>query len=553
MESKKRTQRRASIDGFVRRQPRRAVQSGGQKRSGARKEGFTSRAERASQPVSFTDEAWSEAAGTLMLDTDGAPVDAGQNKPSWWRFRKRRQYKRNLRQLTREKHAKSKRRIKRIAIIVAILVLAIGAFLGWKFLSTSSKVFDGNVLGFLNTTKLKGEDQGRVNIVLAGTSEDDPDHGGAMLTDSIMLGSIDTKNNTAFTTSIPRDLWVRYGYQCSAGYEGKINNVYECGESIEFDEPGYPRGGMGMLMKVISINFGIPVQYYGKINYTAFKDAVDAVGGIEITVDSSDPRGIYDPNIQPKDGGPVRLKNGVNKLDGLHALALARSRNAHGGYGLSRGDFDRTKYQREMLIALKNKALSVGVLSNPAKIGSLLDAAGDNVDTNFNTGELRRLYDLSKLIKNDSISSIDLADPEEPLVKTGSYNGQSIVMPAAGLRDYSEIKSYFKRATSTDPLVREEATAVVLNGSGTTGLAQKYADKLAEKGIEVLVVSNAQTDRTKNVLINLSKDTKPKTKAYLAKDLGVSATTNTTSNPEGNSYKADFVIILGKTSTAPTQ
>ncbi|MCA9309261.1 LCP family protein [Candidatus Saccharibacteria bacterium] len=543
MDRSKRTRQGASIDGFVRRTPSTAPKKRvdlNKAKAKNRPEGFTRR--QAAQRLEFTGDTWSDD-NTLQIESareDAKQMKTEDTKPRWWQFKKRRQAKAQKEQ---DKQSK-KRKIKRYALACGVIALLIGGFLGWKFLSTSSKVFDGNVLGLLTTTKLKGEDEGRVNIVLAGTSEDDPGHDGATLTDSIMLASIDTKNNTAFTTSIPRDLWVEYGEQCSAGYEGKINNAYQCGEANEFSEPGYPKGGMGLLSKVISETFDIPIHYYGKINYTAFRDAVDAVGGIEIKVESDDPRGIYDPNIQPKDGGPVRLKNGVQKLDGITALALARSRNVAGGYGLSRGDFDRTMYQRKMLIALKDKALSVGVLSNPSKIGSLLDAAGDNVDTNFNTSELRRLYDLSKKIKSNNISSIDLSDPEEGLLTTGMYNGQSIVRPSAGIKDYSELQTYLKRLMSTDPLVKEEATVVILNGTDSAGLAQKYADVFAEKGISVLVVSNASTNRGENIVIDIAGDN-PKTKAYFEKRLKTSATTDTTSQPEGSQYNADFVVILG--------
>lgn len=543
MRPKNRTIQNSSVDGFVRRRP--ANLSARHKKSkgvSSSQEGFTRRSP-ARQEISFESERWSDD-NTLNLEIGDVPAGGkSDKKPHFWQFKKKRELKNS-----QDKNKKSKKK-KRIIIFILILFLATGAYFGWKFLQTSSKVFDGNVLGLLRTTKLKGEDEGRVNIVLAGTSEDDPDHDGATLTDSIMLVSVDTNNNTAFTTSIPRDLWVKYGEECAAGFQGKINNAYSCGESVNFDEPGYPKGGMGLLSKIISTNFGIPIHYYGKIDYTAFKDAVDAVGGIEITVNSSDPRGIYDPNIQPKDGGPVRLKNGVNKLDGLHALALARSRNAKGGYGMSRGDFDRTTYQRAMLIALKDKALSVGVLSNPAKINGLLDAAGDNVSTNFNTSELRRLHEISKKIDTSKIKSIDLANPEEPLVTTGMYSGQSIVMPVPGVNNYTDIKLFFKKLTSTDPLVTEAATAVVLNGSGETGLAQKYAEKLSEKGVEVILISNAGVERPTNIVVDNSAGKKTKTKAYLLKDLSTTAS-NKTSVPEAAKYKADFLIILGKSSAS---
>lgn len=536
MQAKKRTPQSASMDGFVRRQTP-SARTESRNAQQPRLEGFVRRSD-ARKQLSFTDETWSEDQNTLTLDIDQVKQDVEPKKRFWQR-------KKHTSPQNNNKKPLHKKRKKIIAIVVLILIL-LGAYLGWKFLAASSKVFEGNVLGFLNTTKLKGEAEGRVNILLAGTSEDDPDHEGAALTDSIMLVSIDTKSNTAFTTSIPRDLWVKYdGEQCSAGFEGKINNAYQCGETESFSQAGYPKGGMGLLSKIVSTNFGIPIQYYGKINYTAFRDAVDAVGGITVNIESDDPRGIYDPNIQKKDGGPVRLKNGPQKLDGKGALALARSRNVAGGYGMSRGDFDRTTYQRAMLIALKDKGLSAGVLSNPSKIGGLLDAAGDNVETNFNTSELRRLYDLSKLVKSADISSVDLADPETNLIKTGMYNGQSIVLPSAGIKDYSDIKMFFKKLTSTDPLVKEAASVVVLNGSGQTGLAQKYADTLSEKGVNVVLVSNAPAERQQNSLVDISDTNNPKTVAFLQKDLKTKIIRDSSSVPGLVRYSADYVIILG--------
>jgi len=529
------------MDGFIRRD---SVPTRSRRTEPKQQEGFNRRSP-ARQQITFTDEAWSDN-DTLTLET-AQTDDKPAKKPRFWQ-------KSKMQSKSNNQHQDRKKRIKRTLMGLGVLVVLVGGFMGWKFLSASSKIFDGNVLGFLSTTKLRGEEDGRVNILLAGTSEDDPDHDGAALTDSIILASVDVRNNTAFTTSIPRDLWVTYGEQCSAGFAGKINNAYQCGETIKFNEPGYPKGGMGLLSKVVSENFGIPIQYYGKIDYTAFRDAVDAVGGIKITIKSDDPRGIYDPNIQPRDGGPVRHKNGPVTLDGISALALARSRNAAGGYGLTRGDFDRTMYQREMLIALKDKALSVGVISNPAKIGGLLDAAGDNVATNFNTGELRRLYEISKLVDSKNISSVDMADPDIGLVKTGAYNGQSIVLPSAGLTDYSDIKVYFKKLTSTDPVVLESASIAVLNGSGTTGLATKWSDKLEDKGLIVDSVANASSDRAKTIVIDLtSVDKKPKTKEYLAKTFATTVTTDRSAHPEASQYDVDFIVILGKSATTPSQ
>ncbi len=553
-------QRKSSnaMDGFVPRNrvnaSRRGSVESSPKRDRRATDGFIPRSAVSTKPLTMSDDKWSDENTLTISETTDldhpsgisekkGTLTGGVGKPKWWQFGKKRRIRKGKPEPSRRKKI-----VKRTIFFLLLLLVLIGGYLGWKVLKNTGKVFNGNILGFLDSTKLDGEESGRVNILLAGTSEDDVDHDGADLTDSIMLISLDTKNNTAFTVSIPRDLWVKYGERCSSGYEGKINVAYQCGEDVQFKENGYAEGGMGLLQKIVSSNLDIPIQYYGKINYTAFRQAVDAVGGIDVNIQSSDPRGIYDPNIQPKDGGPVRLKNGIQHLDGKLALALARSRNVRGGYGMSRGDFDRTTYQRAMLIALKDKALSTGVITNPAKLGSLLDAAGDNVDTNFESGEVRRLYELSKLIKNQNIKSIDLTTPDIALLTTGMYGGQSIVRPVAGISNFNPIKLYFKKIMSTDPIVREGATVVVLNGSGVSGFAQKKADELTTKGIAVNRVGNTTT-REATVIVDMTGGKKNSTKSYLEKLYKVTATSTVPTEAKG--YQTDFVILIGKATTTP--
>ena len=290
----------------------------------------------------------------------------------------------------------------------------------------------------MHPTPLKGEDTGRVNILIAGDSADDPGHSGAQLTDSIMILSIDTRDHTAFLLSIPRDTWVNLpGWD----YE-KINAANEV---TSFNEDGFPSGGMGELESVVEQNLGIQIDYYALINYTALKDAVNAVGGIDVNIQSSDPRGLYDPSIDyATNGSLVNLTNGVHHLDGEQALDLARARgDAYGSYGFPRADFNRTQNQRMMLLALKSKAISAGVVSNPIKVSQLADAFGSNVKTDLPISGLDRLYTLTKGLDNSNIQSIGLDKINGQQLLTGSVSddGQDILIPTAGYDDFSQIQT----------------------------------------------------------------------------------------------------------------
>lgn len=449
----------------------------------------------------------------------------------------------------KRKRKLSAKQIKRIIkwLLILILVVGIGmaAYVGFRALIASGNIFKGNVFDILQSKPLKTDANGRSNILIFGTAEDDEGgtHEGGNLTDSLMVVSVDQKKKDAFMLSIPRDLWVRYAETCTVGNEGKINAAYFCAS----DDGANEEVGANALRQQIGKVVGLDVQYYAHLNFTAVVETVDAVGGVEVTIESDDPRGVLDRNFDWKCGYKcyyVNYKNGQKvHLDGEHALALARARNASGGYGLSGGNFDREKNQQKIIRALQQKAISVGTLTNVGKVTGLIDALGRNLRTNFETGEIRTLMDLGQTIKQDSIHQLTLVNEDEPLVTTGSYNGQSIVRPVAGIMDYSDIQSYVRKSLNSNPVTREEAKITVLNGSDVAGAAGKEAEKLEAQGMIVDDIANAPDGSYGKVTIYQIDPKKKATAAKLKQMYGVKLLTTTP--PVTVTGDTAFVVIVG--------
>lgn len=450
----------------------------------------------------------------------------------------------------------TKKGIKRSLMIIGLLMVLVGGYLGYKVLFASSSIFQGNIFDVFSSRALKKDAMGRSNILLFGTSEDDPGHqdSGAGLTDSMMIVSIDQTKKNAVMFSIPRDLWVDYGQSCVAGYQGKINAVYECAKQGSSEQAGADK-----LREVVGQVFGMDIQYYAKVNYTALKDAVNSVGGITVTIDSDDPRGIMDPNFDwqcgatraariakcPPNGHMVDYKNGPVALDGDHALALARARNASGGYGLGGGNFDREQYQQKIMIAIREKAVSAGTLANPVAVTGLIDSLGNNIRTNFATAEIKTLVEISRDIQKDKIRSISLVKEGTALVTTGMYNGQSIVRPLAGLTNYTQIQSFISSQLSGDTGTAENATIEVLNATDKSGVASKKQTELAGKGVVVTSIGDAPTTSEFGLRwYDTTGGKMPLTAKKISSALGKASSGATL--PTGIQSEADFVIIIGE-------
>ena len=449
---------------------------------------------------------------------------------------------------TRRKLSK-RQLIKRSILALLILIIGSGGLFAYRNLSVINKVFHGNLFSdaqaIFGTTKLNGEASGRVNILLAGYQGKASDEGA--LTDSIMVVSLDTQNNTAFTFSIPRDLWVHIP---GIGHE-KINAA---NSNASFNQSGYFSGGIGQLQQIVEQDLGIPINYYAIIDYTAFEDAVNAVGGITVNIQSPDPRGLYDPNVDKAHGGPLKLPNGPVKLNGLSALALALARgDSPYSYGFPQSDINRTQHQRQMLIALEQKATSAGVLSNPLTISKLVSALGNNISTNLTLPDVLRAAQLAKRVNTANIKSYGLSyGGTNPLLTTYvAPDGEDALIPKAGLDNFSQIQQFYKQITSSNPVVQEGATVVVLNGSNAIGIATKEDKALQAQGFDVIDATNATTVYPDSMVVNLSGGKTPASLNALQHTINlhttyVSSTQNSTEASEAQGYNADFVVILGQ-------
>lgn len=338
-----------------------------------------------------------------------------------------------------------------IIVLSLIIVLMISvAIFGYMLLSHTANVFKGNPMDILIGTELARDENNLTNVLIFGTSEDAEGHGGGLLTDSILVASIDQDKKTSKIFSIPRDLWVNYTVpggdvmNCIVGTQGKINATYMC--ALNEYKNNKDQASRYFARKISEIT-GLSLHYYVALDWSALKTVVDELGGIDVDVYADDENGIHD-TCQHLD-----LPRGMNYgLNGDKALKLARARNAGcdngGDFGLSRSNFDREINQQRIFNAIKNKAFSMGLLTKPTKVIRLIDSLGNNVKTNITMAEVRTLIDVATNLEGEvqSIPTIDLFG-------VGRIGVQSVVLPRgasvynmSSLFNYGDFQRYLRKA-----------------------------------------------------------------------------------------------------------
>lgn len=477
-------------------------------------------------------------------------IEANEDKPDKKAAKKKHWFRRDpaRRQAKKDYRKAHKWRtlFKRTSLALVALAIIGGSYMGAKAYLKSRNVLQGGgsaaaLAENVDPSLLKGEGDGRVNILLLGRGGDG--HEGPDLTDTLLVASIDPVSKEAALLSIPRDFWVK---PSGSGSYTKINSVYanakykvQDGKKIPNQAAEAEKAGQEAIEKTIEETLGIPIHYHVMVDFEAFRKSIDTVGGVDINVKTQ----LYDPSVAWENNwNPLIAAVGQQHFDGKKALLYVRSR-----HGSARGDFDRSERQRETIVALKDKVFSLGTFGNPVKISQLIDAFGDHVQTNFNSSEVMRLYTLAKQIPSDKVTSLGLADPPNDYIHTSNVGGQSVVVPKAGVGVYGEIQSYIRNALKDSYLKSENASIIVLNGTSKAGLATTKANELKSYGYNVTTIADAPTkDYTTTQLVDMRDGQKKYTKNYLEKRLGVKTISKLPTGIDAGT--ADFVIILGQSS-----
>ena len=175
-----------------------------------------------------------------------------------------------------------------IVALSSIIVLMIGvAIFGYMLLSHTANVFKGNPMDILIGTELAKDENNLTNVLIFGTSEDADGHGGGLLTDSILVASVDQEKKTSKIFSIPRDLWVNYTVpggetmNCVVGTQGKINATYMC--ALDQYKNNKDQASRYFAKKISEIT-GLNLQYYISLDWSALRTLVDELGGIDVRI-----------------------------------------------------------------------------------------------------------------------------------------------------------------------------------------------------------------------------------------------------------------------------
>ena len=432
-------------------------------------------------------------------------------------------------------------------IIAILLLLSFAIFFLSKTYITSKKMNDSSAQTSLSQDMkslfapiipssdkhiLKGEDSGRINILLLGAAgENKP---GGNLTDTVMIMSIDTKNKKVALLSLPRDFYVPIPDSQSFT---KINSLYKIGLAQQ--------KGADLIKQAVEKVTAVEMDYYIAVDFDAFAKIIDDINGINVMVE----RDIYDPTYP----GPnysyelFALKKGAHLLGGDVALKYVRERHDD-----PEGDFGRAKRQQQVIQAVKSRLFSMQTMFNVVALNNVLNTLGNNIKTDMSFDDIEQFIKLSKVVDTQNITNVvvDAWKPDSLLKVSHIMLGNDrafILIPRIG--NYSEIQDLAQNIFDQTELkkrqaeiLQEDASIAIINQSSDAELDDKIKKLLTEKlrFKNVKIVSN-DSDEIKNETTVASNSDVEKifTLDELIKKLPA------TIDPQKTAMENDITITLG--------
>ncbi|MCX9190277.1 LytR family transcriptional regulator [Carbonactinospora thermoautotrophica] len=295
-------------------------------------------------------------------------------------------------------------------------------------------------------------------------------------TDTMMLVHISKDQDKVTVVSFPRDTWVRYPVRTQNGEqraarEGKLNAAYEY-------------GGPELLVRTIEQETGLKIDHYLEVNFLAFVNTVDALGGIEICLEKP---------FRDRRYTGLDLPPGVHRLNGVQALKYVRARHVAGTDG---SDLGRTKRQQEFIGAMIRKASSSETLRSPTRIKNVLSSVVKSIkaDENLSPQDLmtlalnmRNLSPANATFVSLPIENPDYRPPSAPTVSAVKWDEEAARQIFENIKNDQPVTAPPK-STGTVQKVTVPPSKVkvrVYNAAGTPGLAARVSSDLEEAGFAV--------------------------------------------------------------------
>ncbi len=319
---------------------------------------------------------------------------------------------------------------------------------------------------------VKKEPKTAYNILLLGYGGEG--HDGAYLTDTMIVLHLNIKRKLATLISIPRDIWVQLPTESGQPYGAKINTVFQ----IERFPTTFPDvTAQGLTKSMVTSITGLPIDNYVTVDFDGFKKSIDIIGGVNINVARAFTDKEYPVDGMEKDlcgkteadlpelekiatqspvlAFPCRYETlafsaGPQEMDAVRALKYVRSR--HGD--ADGGDFGRAARQQLFLEAVREKVVSVGFIP---KILPLMNELQDDIETDIDPALIQQF--IGELSRSDSYRVNKVVLSNNDYLDFGrSSDGQSILMPKAGMNKWSEVHAWIEEeitATATPSAVAQ--------------------------------------------------------------------------------------------------
>ncbi len=360
-----------------------------------------------------------------------------------------------------------------------------------------------------------------VNVLLLGSDTARTVDAGR--TDVMLVLSVNRTSGTVSMLSIPRDLYVYIpGWQMQ-----RINTAFGHGEHDG-------EGGAKLLEDTIKYNLGLSIDHFARVDFNGFKQIVDAVGGLELSVDCT----IQDWRLKQPDLDQTVADNwewftmpvGVHEFDGDLALWYVRSRHTS-------SDFDRGRRQQAVLRALWERIRALGLAD---QINELWPQVTEIVTTDLSAQDLVDLTPLALSLDSSHMASYTFRQNLEVNGWT-SPEGSSVLLP---IRDaIGTLMQRFLTPPTSSQIAQERPSIEIVNGSGVRDFSQVASDRLAVEGFMPLVSDQPAPVQTYTMIYDYTGRTKGTTLGTLKTILRVSDA-GIVVQPEAN-RKTDFRVVIG--------